>query len=294
MPAGAAFDIEIARETLTRDEQTTIPVSRSGTPVLYLQTAGAVQLEAGDSQVVELAAGQYAMLLGEVMVRGASDGPATFVVAAIGEATATSDTAAEGTPEARAGREDLQRTRDGAAAGEDTPSAERTREKRPKRVRTGGGGGAGGQGGQSAPQGTGGTGGAPVTGGVASSAPVEAPVGTPALEPNAETTPLADTTVPTDGTPTLDEMTPPDDSALDEETDVPGDEIPGDDTMTPEAIAPTEGEVPAEESVEGEVTPTVEAPPAEDTLPVEEAPVEEVPPAEPVEEEQVAEPTAEA
>jgi len=39
-PEGAAFDIEIARAVLTRDEQTTIPVSGSDTPVLYLQTSG--------------------------------------------------------------------------------------------------------------------------------------------------------------------------------------------------------------------------------------------------------------
>jgi hypothetical protein len=300
-PDGAAFDVELARETLSRDEQATIPVSRSGAPVLYLQTAGAVQVQAGDGQVVELAAGQFAMLLGEVTVSGASDEPATFLVAAIGEATAARDEAAEGTPEARAGREDRQRTRDAAAAGGDTPRAERAREKRPKRVRTGGGGRAGGdeggQGGQTAPQaqGTGGgTDSAPISGGV----DPNAPAGTPAPEPIAEATPPVDVTVPTDGSPTPDETIPPDDPTLEEEAAVPGDEIPADATVTPEATAPTE------ETIEGEPLPAVEAPPAEDTLPVEEVPAvdaptddvpaEEAPPAEPVEEEQVAEAAPEA
>ncbi len=104
-PKGTTFDIEIARTVLARDDQTTIPISPSGAPVLYLQTAGAAQLQAGESQPVELAAGQFAMLLGDVTARGASDEPATFLVAAIGEETAERD-ATEGTPEARAGREE--------------------------------------------------------------------------------------------------------------------------------------------------------------------------------------------
>src|SRR5215213_2986583 len=83
-PRGTTFDIELARTVLARDDQTTIPVSRSGAPVLYLQTSGATQLQAGDSQPVELAAGQFATLMGDVTARGASDEPATFLVAVIG------------------------------------------------------------------------------------------------------------------------------------------------------------------------------------------------------------------
>jgi hypothetical protein len=273
-PEGAAFDVEIARASLARDEQTTIPVSRSGAPVLYLQTAGTTQLHVEGGQTAELAAGQFAVLRGEVMARGTSDEPATFLVAAIGEATAARG-AAEGTPEARAGREDRQRARDDTAQSVDTPGTERTRETRPKRVRTGGGGG---QGGQTAPQGTGGTGTAPVTGGVGAPAPAGAPAGTPPVEPTIEAQLPGDTTAPAEGTPPPDATTPAEDEA------------PADATETPDPAAPAEDPPPTEEPTTVEPSPTAEAPPAEEPLPTEEVPAEEPP----VAEEPVAEPTAEA
>jgi hypothetical protein len=262
-PEGTTFDIEITRTVLARDDQTTIPISRSGAPVLYLQTAGATRLQAGDSQPVELAAGQFAMLLGDVTARGASDEPATFLVAAIGEETAERD-AREGTPEARAGREDRQRARDAATASDGASRARRAR-----RVRTGGGG----QGSQTTPQGTGGTGTAPVSGVTAPPPLTEAPAGTPPAEPTVEATLPVETAVPDEGTPPPDATIPPED------------EVPGDATETPDPAAPPADGVPTEEPL-----PTVEAPPAEDPLPTEEVPAEEPP----VEEEPVAEPTAEA
>ena len=309
-PEGEAFDVELARETLTPGEQATIPISRSGAPVLFLQTAGSVQLEGGNGQIVELTTGQFALLSGEVLARGAGDGPSSFVVAAIGEATAARDAAEAGTPEARAGREERQQTREAAqgettAQGEDTASAGGTREKRPKRVRTGGGGdgggggrgGGGGQGGQTAPQGTaggtgGGTGGVPITGGVDATVPAGATVGTPAVEPTAEATLPADTIAPADGTPPADDTTPPDDPGPVDETAVPEDEAPAETTVTPEPTAAAGDEVPPEETNEGELAPTVEAPPADDTSPIEEAPVEEAAPTAPVVEEEVTEPAS--
>ncbi len=312
-PEGEAFDIELAHETLTPGEQTTIPISRSGAPVLFLGTAGSTQLEGGNGQIVELTTGQFALLAGEVIARGASDGPSTFVVAAIGEATAARDAAEAGTPEARAGREGRRQAREAgqgeagaqgeaaggeaATQGEDTTSAEGTRERRPKRVRTGGGGGdgggggrgGGGQAGQTAPQGTGGgtsggTGDVPITGGVDTTVPA----GTPAVESPAEPTLPEDTTATADGTPPTDDTTLPDDAAPVEEPAAPEDEVPA---------ATTGDEVPPEETSEEEPPPSVDAPPAEDTAPVEEAPVEEVPvedtaPVEPVVEEEVTEPAA--
>lgn len=290
-PEGKAFDLEIARASLDRDDQTTIPVSRSGAPVLYLQTAGVTQLQAEGGQTAELAAGQFAVLLGEVMARGASDEPASFLVAAIGEATAERD-ATEGIPEARAEREGRQRARDEAAqSAGGAPGAEQTREKRPKRVRTGGGergGGGGGQGRQTVPQGTGGTGTAPVTGGVDTTAPAGVPAGTPAVEPTVEATLPAETTVPTEGTPPPEATTPAEDEA------------PPGATETPEPTAPVDDTAPTEAPTTVEPSPTVEAPSVEETPPTEEVPAEEPPiveePAEepPVAEEPVAEPTAEA
>jgi hypothetical protein len=267
-PRGSTFDIEIARTVLARDNQTTIPISGSGAPVLYLQTAGTTQLQAGDGQPIELAAGQFAMLLGEVTARGASDEPATFLVAAIGEETANRD-AADGTPEARADRENRQRVRDTATVNDGAP-----RTRRARRVRTGGGGG---QGSQTAPQGTGGTGTAPVSGAVTPTPPLGVPDGTPATEPTVEATLPVETAVPDEGTPPPDATIPPEEEA------------PGDATETPDPGAPPADEVPTEEPA-GEPLPTVEVPPDEETPPGDEAPAEDPP----VDEEPVAEPTAEA
>jgi hypothetical protein len=270
-PEGDAFDVEIARTVLTRDDQTTIPASRSGTPSLYLQTSGTTQLQAGGAQTVELTTGQFALLVGDVMVRGASDEPATFLVAAIGEATVERDATA-GTPEARANREDRQQAR---AQSDDAPRAARTRQKRAKRVRTGGGAGGAVQGGQTAPAGAGGTGTAPISGGVDATTPAEAPAGTPPMEPTVEATLPGDTRAPGDGTP------PP------EATLPTQDEAPAEPTVTPDPAAPAEEIFPTEEP-SGEPPPTVEAPPDEEIVPGDETPAEEPP----IVEEPVVEPTA--
>jgi hypothetical protein len=268
-PEGAAFDIEIARAVLARDDQATIPVSRSGAPVLYLQTTGATQLQAAGGQPVELAAGQFAMILGGVTASGASDEPATFLVASIGEATAERD-AREGTPEAGASREDRQRVRDTATASDPAPRA-----KRARRVRTGGGAA---QGGQTAPQSTGSTGSAPVSGAVTGPPPLDVPAGAPAMEPTIEATLPGETTVPDEGTPPPDATMPTDGEA------------PAEATETPDPAAPPVDEVPTEDPTAGEPSPTVEAPPGEDTPPIDEAPAEDPPLAE----EPVAELTPEA
>ena len=276
-PKGDAFDIEIARTALARDDQTTVPASRSGTPVLYLQTAGTTQLQEPGGQTVELAAGQFALLLGDVMVRGTSDEPATFLVAAIGEATAKRDVTA-GTPEARANQKDRQRARADTAQSDGAPRAAGKRVKQPKRVRTGGGGGGGAvQSGQTAPAGTGGTGTAPITGGIGATEPAGAPAGTPPMEPTVAATLPGDITAPADGTPPPDVTLPAEDEA------------PADVTVTPDPAAPAEDIIPTEEPAGGEPLPTVEAPPAEDVVPGDEAPTEEPP----VVEEPVTEPTAE-
>jgi hypothetical protein len=264
-PKGDAFDIEITRTMLARDDQATIPASGSGTPVLYLQTAGATQLQVEGGQTVELSAGQFAQLQGNVMVRGASDEPATFLIAAIGEATG--------------GRENRQRAPAGSAESDDEPRAATTRQKRPKRARTEGGGRGGAvQGGQTAPGGSGGTGAAPITGGVGATVPAGAPADTPPLEPTVAATLPGDTTAPADGTP-------PPEATLPTE-----DEAPAAPTATPDPAAPAEDVIPTEEPVTGEPLPTVEAPPAEEIVPGDEAPAEEPP----IVEEPVAEPTAEA
>ncbi|MDF2760622.1 MAG: hypothetical protein K0S99_3257 [Thermomicrobiales bacterium] len=285
-PEGNAFDIEIARTMLTRVDQTTVPASRSGTPILYLQTAGTTQLQAGGGPPLELATGQFALLLGDVTVRGTSDEPATFLVAAIGEATVERDATA-GTPEARASREDRQGGRTGNAQSDDEPRAANTKQKRPKRARTEGGGrGDAVQGRQSAPAGTAGTGTAPISGGVGATAPAGAPADTPPLEPTVAATLPGDTAAPADGTP------PP------EATIPTEDEAPTDVTVTPDPAAPADDIIPTEEPVTGEQLPTVEAPPAEEIVPADEAPAEEPPiveepVVEPPAEEPVAEPTAE-
>ena len=83
-PDGDTFQIELVRNTLTGQDETTIPVAASRAPVLYLTTDGTAQLQAGE-QVVDLTAGQFALLAGEVQIRAAGEEPATYVVAAIGE-----------------------------------------------------------------------------------------------------------------------------------------------------------------------------------------------------------------
>ncbi len=267
-PSGASFDIELARATLTGAAEVTMPVSRSGAPSLYVQTAGAARL-AASGQTVELAAGQYALLSGEVLIGGANDEPATFVVAVIGEAAAERNAAADGTPRARADR---------AAAATDTQGAGRNRERRGPRVRTGGGGGGGsaggGGGGQSQPQNPGDA--PPITGGVEPTVPV----GAPPPEPPLEATPPPDTTIPDDGIPAPD-ATPP------AEEPAPTDPIPGAGTPPSEPTDPVEPTDPADPADPVDpvdpADPGDPVEPVEPTDPAESAPPEEEPATDPEE-----------
>jgi hypothetical protein len=211
-PEGAAFDSELAREILTPGEEATIPVSRSGAPILFLQTTGAVRLEGGNGQIVERSEGQFALLSGQVVARGAGDGALTFVVAAIGDATAAREPTPAGTPEAGAGREERQQAREAAAQGEEPSGTGGTRRNgrsvsalavavvavevravASRRLRE-----QAARAGSRAPRRS------PVV--LMPTVPAGAPAGTPALEPTLEPNRPADTTA--DGTPTLVGITP--------------------------------------------------------------------------------------
>jgi hypothetical protein len=284
------FEFTLVGNTLSGEQEATIPVSDSRTPVFYLTTAGSAQLQAGE-QVVELPAGQFALLTGEVLVRAAGDEPATFVMAAIGEETAARE---QGTREGRENR------------------AQRQREPR---QRAGGGGGGGGQGqsdgaarraaraARQAQQGQGGRGGGqgqaqqpggPVTGGVDATATVPAPAGTPGAEPTLEPTLPAEPTIPADGTPPPAE-TPPVETPPVAETAVPTATVPVVETPTPEPtvpVVPTNPPVPEVPEVPGLPTVPAEETVVTESLPEETLPVEETPAA-PVEEEQTTDPAAE-
>jgi hypothetical protein len=308
-PDGGAFDLELARAILAAGDEAVIPTARSGAPVLFLLTTGTVQLESG-GQVVDLAAGQFALLVGDVLVRGSGDTPAAFVAAAIGEATGERADAA-GTPEARAGRGDRQRARGegggGGGGGGQQAAAGGARAPREGRAGRGGRGGQGGRQGQ--PGAGGGTGGAPGAGGVeqpqvpGGTPPAETPVSIPGT-PEATATP--DIGLPTDGTPTPEAtitpeatLTPTPTGDVIEETpadDEPTEEVEEFPTSTPEPAAespaepvetPVSEEPPAaaEEPIAEEIAPPAEEPAAEAVEP--EAPVEEAPP--PVEEPAVVE-----
>jgi hypothetical protein len=277
----ATFDIELVSNTLSGQDEATIPVSGSGAPVLYLTTDGTVQLQAGE-QVVDLEAGQFALLAGEVRVRAATDAPATFVVAAIGEEAETRE---RGEREERGERQREPRERAGGGGGggrqgnasaggqgQSDRAARRAARQAAKQAQ----GGGGGRGGQSQQQGTGSTGGA---GGVDATATVPAPGGTPGAEPT-----LPVPTVPADGTPPPVETppveTPPVETPPVDETAVPTATIPAGEAPTPAPtvpVVPTNPpvpevpEVPGLPTVPAEETVVTEAAP-EETLPVEEAP----------------------
>jgi hypothetical protein len=293
--AAASFEMELVRNTLSGQDEATIPVSGSGAPVVYLTTVGTAQLQAGE-QVVDLDAGQFALLAGTVQVRAATDAPATFVVASIGEEAEARDR-----DRSERQREPRQRTGGGggggrqgnaSAGGQGQSDRAARRAARQAARQAQGGGGGGGRGGQSQQQGTGDTGGAPVTGGADATATVPASVGTPGVEPTPEPTLPTDPTVPADGTPPAAETPPVDETAVPTATD------PVAETPTPEPtvpVVPTNPPVPevpgvpglptvpAEETVAAESVPAAEEPVPEATLPVEEvpAPVEEAQPTEP-------------
>ncbi len=299
--AAASFEMALVRNTLSGQDEATIPVSGSGAPVFYLTTDGTAQLQAGE-QVVDLAAGQFALLAGEVQVRAATDAPATFVVASIDEEAEERErgdraerTERQREPRERAGGGGGGRQGNASSGGQgQSDRGARRAARQAARQAQGGGGGGGGRGGQSQQQGTGDTGGAPVTGGADATATVPAPAGTPGVEPTPEPTLPTDPTVPADGTPPAVE-TPPVETPSVDETAVPTATVPAAETPTPEPtvpVVPTNPPVPevpevpglptvpAEETVAAESVPAAEAPAPEATLPVEEVP------AAPVEEEQ--------
>ena len=81
-PVGAAFDLDLIRDVLTRDEETTIAAGSA--PSLLLVTDGTVFLTTADGTVSELDAGSVTQSAGDLVVSGGSRGPAAFVVARIG------------------------------------------------------------------------------------------------------------------------------------------------------------------------------------------------------------------
>src|SRR4051812_25658160 len=81
-PSGAVFDVDLIRDVLTRDEETTITAGSA--PSLLLVTDGTVFLTTADGVVSELEAGSVTQSAGDLVVSGGSRGPAAFVVVRIG------------------------------------------------------------------------------------------------------------------------------------------------------------------------------------------------------------------
>jgi hypothetical protein len=293
-PNGRAFEIELARSTLGSGDAVTIPVSRSSTPTLFLQTAGASELTPAGGQAVELTAGQYALLLDEVVVRGSGEQPAAFAVVAIGDATGNRGAGAAGTP--KAGRGERQRTRAGGGGQGGAAVAKPAKQKKAKRQRTGGGrqANAGGGGGQAQQQQSGAAPGTPVPGGEPTPA-----VGTPAPIPLPRETVPASPIVPTEGMPAP-AASPEATSETDENVVIQDNQVGKDvdetptPTPTPVEQAPTEEALPQEGVVAGEAVPTEATTPAEEVMPPQEAPAEEAPPTEAAAEAPAAEAPTEA
>jgi hypothetical protein len=266
-PNGRAFEIELARSTLGNGDAVTIPVSRSSTPTLFLQTAGTSELTPAGGQAVELTAGQYALLLDEVVARGVGDQPAAFAVVAIGDSTGARGGAAS-TPQA--GRGERQRTRAGSGQGGAAVA------KPAKQTKAKGQRGGGGRGNRAQQQQTGATG-APVTGG---EQPPAAGTPAPVLLPQ-ETVP-ASPIVPSEGTPAAGTPAPEATTETDENVVVQDNQTikDVDETPTPVEQAPAEEALPEDETIAGESVPTEETAPAEEVTPPEEAPAAEEPAAE--------------
>jgi hypothetical protein len=274
---GRTFDTELSRTVLPRDATATIPAAPSGAPVLFLLTDGTLQLGAPGSQVVDLAAGQYALLASEVQVRGTSDEPAVVLAVAIGESVAGRETA--GTPEARAGKAKRQRAGGGggrgggaragggggggragraASGGQTAQGGQQGGGRQGKQARSGGGGGqdrqARRQARQAQRQQTGGApGSAPVTGGVAATPTAPPTVGTPAAESTAAASASPQPTAPSAGTPTPEPTTPPVETTVPAE-ETPAATMPPEASVTPEATLPPEATIPAAEIPDAQAT----------------------------------------
>lgn len=83
-PPGAAFDVDLIRDVLERNEETAIPAGSA--PSLLLVTDGAVWVTAGAQAAVQVTAGGIGQIEGDAVISGGSRSPATFVVARIGPA----------------------------------------------------------------------------------------------------------------------------------------------------------------------------------------------------------------
>jgi hypothetical protein len=83
-PAGEAFDVDLIRDVLQRDEEST--VSTGEAPALLLVTRGTVFVASADGAVEEVGNRGVLPIAGDTVVTGASRGPAAFVVARLGTA----------------------------------------------------------------------------------------------------------------------------------------------------------------------------------------------------------------
>lgn len=83
-PVGRAFDLDLVRDVLAPNEETTLPAT--GTQTLVVATTGTVEVEEGNagSLPVRLAAGQAATFTEELAIFGVGDRGGTFVAATIG------------------------------------------------------------------------------------------------------------------------------------------------------------------------------------------------------------------
>jgi hypothetical protein len=83
-PSGEVFDVDLLRDALARNEETTLPAGL--TPSLLVVTDGVVWVTAGGGEAVQVTAGGIGQIEGDAVVAGGSRSPATFVVARVGPA----------------------------------------------------------------------------------------------------------------------------------------------------------------------------------------------------------------
>jgi hypothetical protein len=81
-PAGQAFDVDLMRDVLERDEESVIPAGLA--PGLLLVTHGTLFVASADGAIVELTTGDVAPIAGDITVTGASRSPAAFVAIRVG------------------------------------------------------------------------------------------------------------------------------------------------------------------------------------------------------------------
>ncbi len=81
-PKGAVFDIDLIRDVLAHGNE--LDLAAGAAPTLLLVTRGSVFFDSGDGEIGELAAAESMLIVGDVVVTGASRAPATFVAARIG------------------------------------------------------------------------------------------------------------------------------------------------------------------------------------------------------------------